>query len=41
MIAEFLSAQKELLAQVKTTFEVVAIKDACKERTVCTGKDDL
>jgi hypothetical protein len=26
MIAEFLSAQKELLAQVKTTFESVAIQ---------------
>jgi hypothetical protein len=27
MIAEFLSAQKELLAQVKTTFEVVAFME--------------
>jgi hypothetical protein len=27
MIAEFLSAQKELLAQVKTTFESVAIQE--------------
>jgi hypothetical protein len=29
MIAEFLSAQKELLAQVKTTFEIVAISEDC------------
>ncbi len=41
MIAEFLSAQKELLAQVKTTFEIVAINEVCKERAVGPGKDDI
>jgi hypothetical protein len=41
MIAEFLFAQKELLAQVKTTFEIVAINEVCKERAVGPGKDDI
>ncbi len=34
MIAEFLSAQKELLAQVKTTFKIVAVKEQKKVGTM-------